>query len=472
MNPIALELSDVGIMAAAKGSGGLIPLDGVHNESPGYALPEKKGLLVGKRAEGAAHLHPRESNNRFWDQLSRETLKPARPVARNHAEMAYFHMASIWARIKGKGDGLVIAVPGFYESPQLGLLLGIARELSIPVEGIVALPLAAASEPCPEKLLLHLDIHLHRLELTFLEQDEQLIQRDTLSVKDKGLYSLQREWVQAIADAFVHATRYDPLHQAATEQELYDRLPEILAILGTRESMTVEMMEGRRSYRITLNRDLLLERAATVIEEIRGMIKEMVQDRGKEGQGVMLQVTHRVARIPGFSARLAEPGDESLVALAPGAGALGALVLWENTPSIGDAGGISFTGRRPWLPGRRAPLRHLKVGRQPGVRERIPTHILCGETAFPISDAPLELEPADPVGESGAAISHAPPGAGYCSIQRKGEVVILENHSPSGTYVDDELVFKTTPLSPGQVLRLGDSREELRLIVCLETHET
>ena len=361
MNPIALELSDAGIRAAAKGPGGLIQLDGKESESPGYSLPQNKALLVGKKAEGAALLHPREFNNRFWDQLNTENLKPTTPLARNHAEMAYFHMAWIWENIKVHGDSLIVAVPGFYENPQLGLLLSIARELSIPMKGVVALPIAAASEPCPGKLFLHLDIHLHRIELTFLEQGEQLIQRDTLSLKERGLFYLRREWIQTIADVFIHTTRYDPLHQAATEQELYDRLPEILKILENQDSMIVEMKEGRHGYQISLARDLLVERAGAVIQDIHGMIQEMVQHYGREDQGVMLQVTDRIARLPGFRTSLAQQENISLVTLAPGAGALGALGLWENTPPFESSGNISFTGSRPWFSLQETAGRHLRV---------------------------------------------------------------------------------------------------------------
>jgi len=472
MNPIALELSDAGIRAAAKGLEGLIHLDGKENESPGYSLPEKKVLLVGRRAEGAAFLHPREFNNRFWDQLNTESLQPSTPIARNHAEMAYFHMAWIWEKIKVHGDSLIIAVPGFYENPQLGILLSIARELSIPMEGVVALPLAAASEPCPEKLLLHLDIHLHRIELTFLEQGEQLIQRDTLSLKDRGLFYLQREWIQAISEVFVHTTRYDPLHQAATEQELHNRLPEILKILGNQDVMIVEMREGKHRYQITLARDLLLERAGIVIEEIHGMIQEMVQHHGREDQGVMLQVTDRIARLPGFGTYLAGQENISLITLAPGAGALGALGLWENAPPFEGTRNISFTGSRPWFSLQGTAGRYLRVGVPPTTQDRNPTHILCGETAYPISHDPLHLHTETAPKGPDERISHGPDTPCHCSIHLKEEKVILENHSPSGTYVDRTLVFETAPLYAGQILRLGDSPEKLRFIVCVKGHET
>ena len=103
---------------------------------------------------------------------------------------------------------------------------------------------------------------------------------------------------------------------------------------------------------------------------------------------------------------------------------------------------------------------------------RCPTHILCGETAYPISDEPLHLQTEDTEEGPDARINHGPGVASHCSIQRKGETVILENHSPLGTYVDKDLVSETALLTAGQILRLGGSREELRLIVCLEIHET
>ena len=208
------------------------------------------------------------------------------------------------------------------------------------------------------------------------------------------------------------------------------------------------------------------------MQEIHGMITEMVQNHGSEGQGVMLQVTHRIARLPGFAAHLAGAEEDSIITLPPGAGALGALALWENTPPTGAGGNISFTGSRPWLSRQGTAGRYLRVGGTPMAGDRSPTHILCGETAHPISHEPLHLGTEDADEGPAAKITHGSGVASHCSIQRKGESVILENYSPLGTYVDRDLVSETALLSAGQILRLGDSLEELRLIVCLEDHET
>jgi hypothetical protein len=122
------------------------------------------------------------------------------------------------------------------------------------------------------------------------------------------------------------------------------------------------MREGKHRYQITLARDLLLERAGIVIEEIHGMIQEMVQHHGREDQGVMLQVTDRIARLPGFGTYLAGQENISLITLAPGAGALGALDLWENTPPFEGSRNISFTGSRPWFSLQGTAGRYPSVG--------------------------------------------------------------------------------------------------------------
>ena len=50
MSLLGLELSDVGILVAGTEPAGLLKVDGNNFESPGFALPEKNRLIVGKSA--------------------------------------------------------------------------------------------------------------------------------------------------------------------------------------------------------------------------------------------------------------------------------------------------------------------------------------------------------------------------------------------------------------------------------------
>ena len=238
MSLIGIEISDAGIIAAAGTPFQLLELDGKATNSPGFALPQKNRLLLGKEAESKAHLFPRQILNRFWDQLDTEPLdQPGKYAPQTHAEIVYHHLSRIWQVIQKHGDEIVLVIPDFYTRQQLGLILGIAQELSIDIKGFVPMALAASSVACPGKMLMHLDIHLHRIEVIYLKQEAYLTIEDSVTTTGKGLTHLYREWVETIAQEFVRSTRFDPFHLAASEQELYDRLPGVLSHLQHNSSM-------------------------------------------------------------------------------------------------------------------------------------------------------------------------------------------------------------------------------------------
>lgn len=472
MRLLGLELSDAGIMVAANDPMGLLQVDGAERESPGFALPEGNRLLVGQTAEDKAHLHPRRFNNVFWDQLNTDPLKQPNPAVQNHAEMAYTHLAQIWENIKTSGDELVIAVPGFLDRDQLGLLLGIAEELSIPLKGMVALPIAASSTTCPGRMLLHLDIHLHLSEVTFLEQGESLNMKDSVTVKGQGLHALYKGWIESIAGEFVRTTRFDPLHRADFEQALYNRLPSILAALQHEPLVMCEMTVGQKTHRVSLSRDLFIKRSEATFTELFKLIEGL---RGGYDRGRMplsLQLTHRISRLPGCKEMVAKMEDTQVIELEPGSGAFGALNLKDALAEQRMSQGVSYLMSRPWI-GNQTMTTHASsqaLGQNPSY----PTHILYRNMAYPISDKPLTISRGGP--EDGVVVTMADELADvskrYCSIQRHNEDVVLTDHSETGTFVDETRVTGPVVLKIGQIIRVGTPGEKLQLIACLEKDET
>jgi len=472
MSLLGLELSDAGIMVATNDSVGLLQVDGADRESPGFALSEGSRLLVGRTAEDKAHLHPRRFNNIFWSQLSTEPLKQPSPYAQNHAEMAYTHLAQIWENIKGHGDELVMAVPGFLDRDQLGLLLGIAEELSIPLKGIVALPVAASSTPSPGRMLLHLDIHLHGSEVNLLEQGKSLNLKDSVTAEGQGLHNLHREWVETIAAEFVRTTRFDPLHRADFEQALYNRLPSILAALQHDPLVMCEMTAGPKTHRVSLSRDLLIQKSEATFSELLRLIKDIRERYGGASQPVTLQLTHRISRLPGCKEMLAKMPDTQVIELEPGAGALGVLNLRDELSEQRVKKGVSYLMSRPWTK-QHTMIPHpssQSVGHVP----MQPTHILYQNMAYPISDQPLTIGWGGP--EDGVRVTMEDELAGvskrHCSIQLHREEVVLTDHSTYGTFVDESPVTGTAVLKLGQIIRVGTPGEKLQLIACLEKDET
>lgn len=471
MTLLGLELSDAGIFVACEKPARLLAIDGQNPESPGFAIPEKKRLLVGNPAASKAHLFPLQVINRFWDRLNTEPLKQKNRHVQNHAEIACAHLSHIWENVKIHGDEMIVAVPDYYGREQLGLILGMARELSIPVKGFVSLPIAASLTPYPDAMLLHLDIHLHRFEIVYLHQGEQLTCENSIAVREINLEQLYRVWVESIAEEFVRFTRFDPLHQAATEQALYDRLSDALEIFKRQRSFLFEISHGTDSYRITVLLDLLEQKSEAVYDDICRLILKMRDEHGKNGFSTVLQLTHRIACLPGLKDKLSEIDHCEIVELAPGAGAQGVL-QFRRQLADGHAGqGAFFFTSRSW--------QKAKSEISPMIPNKTPdqvqaTHLLYGDVAYPLSEKPLFIGwDRYPTGK-GIHVKGQSSGVSrkHCTVQRDADRIILTDYSDQGTFVGRRRVDGATTLELGQIVRLGSSGETIRLIVCMETDET
>lgn len=473
MSVLGLELSDAGILVASGDPPGLLKVDGDSVESPGFALPEKKRLVVGAAAERKAHLFPRQILHQFWDRLNTEPLEQPNPFAHNHAEVAYEHFANIWRHIQQHGAEMVIAVPGFYKRTHLGLILGITNELGLRVKGFTPIAIAAVPDQLPQGLWLHLDLHLHRFEITHLKRANQLSREETHSAEGNGLSSLYRRWVDAIAEEFVRHTRFDPLHRAASEQELYDRLPGVLAQLNQNPSVHFEMTGGSKVYHITLTRDLFGNTAKPVMQEIRRLIVGFGDRYDPGAAGRVLLLTDRLNRLPGVKNMLKGIENCKIIALPAGSGALGALGFYDLLSQQQAEGSAPFITTRP-LPVEQAPA--VEAIHQPPAAQQRPTHILYRDLAYPIGETPLIIGLAGDENASGIQIRGQVAGVSrkHCSVQLHGSKIVLDDHSTYGTYVNEKPVAGRTVLELGQVIRIGTPGEKLTLIACLDTasHET
>ena len=359
-------------------------------------------------------------------------------------------------------------MPGFYTREHLGLILGITRELAASVRAFVPLSIAAVPDRLPKGLLLHLDLHLQRFEITRLKREGQLSREESISAEGTGLGILHRRWVDAIAEEFVRHTRFDPLHQAASEQELYDRLPGILAQLNQDPSVHFEMTGGSKVYHVTLTADLFKKTATPVLEEIRRLIVRFCDRYGQNDPDRILLVTDRLAGLPGIKKMLNGIENCKVVALPIGSGAMGSLRFQEPSGAAGTAGGAPFLTTRSLPVEATIPI---ETHRQEDAGPQRPTHILYRNLAYPIAKRPLIIGIAPEQGATAIQIRGQVAGVSrkHCSIQQRGDDVILEDHSTYGTYVNEKPVTGKAKLALGQIIRVGTPGEKLKLIACLGT---
>ena len=451
MATIGLELVDAGLIAVR---------DGVRvAASPGVALIDPEALLVGESAAAAMRLRPVLAADRFWSDIAADAMVQSAPTAISYADLAYAHLSQLWNAIARPDDEIVLVVPGTMQLPQLGLVLGIARSIAMPVAGIVDSAVAACADLAARASVLHLDIHLHKAALTEM-QGATLLRRVRMEVTARaGLKVLHAAWAQLVSEAMVRRTRFDPLHRATTEQQLHERLTVWLQLLTTQDSIEATIETGTNAFTATLRR----EQFALAADAYYAQLVELVQSARRAGSSATLVLSARAALLPALRERLAALPDLEIVTLpqiAPAAAAA------ERVGEIGPGDPPMLVAALP----RRLPVATgaAQASRRP--RRASPTHVILESRAHAIDEQPLVLG----IDDGGAAVqagrrlavSGWPAGISrsHCTLIRRDGIVIVRDHSRYGSFVNDERVDGEAELGAGDRLRLGTPGVVLELV--------
>jgi hypothetical protein len=464
---VALELNDAGLVTARWDAAGERPVvDGT--PSPGFAVLHGGRVLVGHEAFERHRLAPLYAQNRFWQALGTEPLPwSARGVA-TAADLAHAHLSALLApAIAAGANEAVLAVPPGYTRDQLGLLVGIASETGATVRGLVDLGLAAAATVPPAPHMLHLDLQLHQAAATLLESSraDGVLRRARYELlTGAGVIAFNQAIAEAISTSFVRETRFDPLHEATTEQRLHDAMPGWLAALAEQDEVEAAIEAGGLTHQVTLQRSQLTAAVARTVAEVLRLVQ------GARPAGTLLHVciTPRIAAVPGLVASLAALRDCTIVMLETGAAAVGALQAAAAIVRPPDA--ISLVHRLP-LQGVADALAPTAGSVDAVPVEAVPTHVLFRGRAWPLTAVPLTLgwsvggAPRAltlPAGIAGVSRSH-------CTLWMNDGQAIVEDRSTYGTFVNDERVGGRVALRVGDVLRLGAPGVTLDLIRVLES---
>jgi hypothetical protein len=452
MSVLVLELNDAGILArtdASAGAAGPPP-------SPGYALVDSDSILAGTPAAESARLKPKRIHSRFWNELDTSPLPHPFPSGLSAADLAHAHLASIWESARGGVTASLLAVPGTASEPQLGLTLGIARACGMPVHGLVDSALAAAATV--EALagsVRHLDLQLHRVVATELAAQGGLVRGSVKVSGNTGLAALHDAWARRIAETFVGHTRFDPLHAAATEQELYLALPAVLERLCAEQRAALELRAPRRAHTVELTRGDLAAAARDHYDVILHMARQ-------EPRGTLL-LSSRITALPGLVERLADASGAEPILLPPGAAATGALRYREVILAPGEA--LPFVTR---LPGAARQERSAPASIPLAPAGLSPTHVIHGGVAHAIGSGPFVLGSAVPEKKPGLSLDGAEDV--HCILRRSATATTVEDRSSGGTFVNDRRIDGTADLAAGDRLRLGKPGVELQLIALEEPH--
>lgn len=317
MTSAYIELNDAGILQAVNGE--------VINTSPAYAVMDKDRLMLGDEAQNNARLLPAWTNNRFWNQLNSDPIANATHNIRHHADLAFAHLEYIWQGLSKQADQVVIGVPGFYDTHQLGLLLGMAKEANIPVVGIVDSALAAIASETSHASLIHLEISLHRITLTQFQIDDHVTKINHINVAETGLITLWDRWASVVAQQFIQSSRFDPMYDAKSEQTLFDVLPAWISCDNNIFEMDIDGIK----HSVQIPEDQLIHVGDSVYPKIAQAIADLSGSSGRTS----LLVSHLFDGFPGLSKRLKSIEGVDLQYLNQSAAAKTIQMHWDNIVS-------------------------------------------------------------------------------------------------------------------------------------------
>lgn len=453
---LALELIDSGLLLArSRGETGE-----VLTEVPGFAVLDDDRTRTGSEAAERVRLKPLLAHTNFWRALSTEQLTRPSRLVRTTADIAFAQAEAVLGPYKAEGESVLLAVPAGYSREQLALLLGVINESGVRVAGLVDAALAACSlEPAPARLL-HLDLELHQAILTVLEYtggERSGLKRSRYEIALRhGMLDIQQTLMQFIAETFIRKTRFDPLHDAGTEQRLVDRLPTWLGELREQEQIAVSIEFGDRPLEIELEREKLI----AAVERHYVELLRLVQGARVAGMQIELRLSPRIAVFPGLLERLGTLRDCEIHLLPRGAAARGTL-QHEATISRPDSLALVYH-----LPIARAAEGAAAAQPEATPAPLRPTHLLFQGRAWHISEQPLVIGWSVDADGRGLTLPSASPGLSrsHCTVVRRNGAVMVEDHSTYGSYVNEERVAGRTALTVGDRLRLGSPGVTLELI--------
>lgn len=356
--------------------------DAVVHRAPGCAVVLGDDVRFGNDAMALSRIHPRQTHQQYFARLNTDPVASPGPRVRHHADLVYLHLRALKGIIDEQGGSVLLTVPGVLTADQLGVLLGVMQEAGIGVSGFVDSAVAAVCRQPGEGRVWHLDVHLQRAVITELDLDASVSKRAAYEVPDCGLSRLLDGWVNVVADRFVRETRFDPLHAAATEQQVFDQIYHWLEHAAARADLVIEVNQAEQTRRVDIARASLEDKAAQRLAPLLDVIP---------GGGARVCLTPRAARLPGLQTLLAGAGAEP-VAVPADALARGCL---DNLSRIcADEDGLRLVTRLPHAGG----AGEAPTAGPPRLDMPAATHALRDGTATPLSAlaSRLGLDPQAP----------------------------------------------------------------------------
>lgn len=409
---------------------------GILTESPGFALTVGKELELGEAAKQQARIQPTNSYNKYWHELSLDPISHT-PGIRHLADIAYAHLLHLAEVAEVDGD-VIFAVPGNFTQQQLAILLGLAKQSPFRTVGMVDSALAAAISSAQSGSSIYVEMQLHQVVLTKVVSDENKLHRDSvIQVPGVGSQNFMDLLMQLTTGLFIQQCRFNPQHDAESEQQLYNALPHWLRQDDSdQSSLLLELKANATVHTVKMPRESLSNSLGRLYKSIGQQIAELVS-----GVDTKILLSSEFEELPGFVASLNKYNN---IEILPVGTISAASVKYQDSIVLQSEGEIHLVSSLPVRGGNNASIvTELKTS-QKVVDEQIePTHVLIGSMAVPLSIADLPEQ-----------LGRIEKSKGLYYLDSGEQEVLLNQSKVTGKH----------EVGLGDHIQFNDGRDEIRLI--------
>ncbi len=224
-------------------------LPGDSSGSAGVFAQDASGSRFGNHALQRLRLSPTECEDRFWRDLGTQPPGKSLPGIRHNADLAWQHLRAIASEQVSQIQ--TVALPAHYNREQAALLSGILQNLGS--EGVTLVNRSLLCLAASGDAKWHFDLQLNQGVLAQAEREGQTLRLGPVrEYPGLGLLNLVDSLTRTVQQVFIDKTRFDPLHLASSEQQLFLQLLELLErSVEDRQEISIQVQEGRYQVEIT-----------------------------------------------------------------------------------------------------------------------------------------------------------------------------------------------------------------------------
>jgi hypothetical protein len=448
MRPFAIDLDDRSVSFARDGR--------VLSSAPSAVWDGSSGDLPGANAWSGLRRQPTAASTRHLGSLLSQPVAADRTVALVAAEL----VRRLAEQAPTSEERVWMAVPARAAAQGLSAMLAIARNLSLPVDGFVDSAVASVAALGLERSAIVLEVGMHHAAATYIDRDgAQVRRRRTVMSERGGLMSFYQGWLELVSTTMVKRTRFDPLHDAATEQQLFDSLAAWAHEASAQGSANAVLTRGAERFEVALTRDQFAQAAQSLHRELVRLLHEL----RPAGAPVTLIIPSVIGHLPGLRDELEQFVDCELVSLPDGFAAR--VISRLDLPERTSDDPVRLLRRLPVLDEPLPAVTRDRLKNPNHGRSVPPSHLLLNGQVYALGAESIVIGRL-PAGPRTIALSDGLAGVSrrHCTLAPEGDEIILLDHSSFGTFVNGERVAERVRVHAGDRVRLGDPGVELALI--------